>query len=148
MTLAPIETRSVEYSERSSSNSILGHNVTSVFTIVHTFRSILHPRFFFTYERFNDERVRSPDDENAETRGGIFRVDEEKRFGGGGVVYQSDLEVACLRSRRWMGIRRLPLPQKASKIEAGAIAVLRGGGIVETIIEPGRDRVCSMQFRP
>lgn len=44
-----------------------------------------------------------------------------KRFGGG-VVYQSDLEVACLRSRRWMGIRRLPLLQKASKIEAGAIA--------------------------
>lgn len=27
-----------------------------------------------------------------------------------------------MRSRRWMGIRRSPLPQKASKIEAGAIA--------------------------
>lgn len=56
----------------------------------------------------------------------VFRVDDETiEAGGAAGSYQSDLEVACLRSRGWMGIRRSPLPQKASKIEAGAIACAR-----------------------
>ena len=50
-----------------------------------------------------------------------FRIGSEMIQGWWG-LYQSEPEVACLRSRRWMGIRRSPLLQKASKIEAGAIA--------------------------
>lgn len=45
-----------------------------------------------------------------------------------------------------MGIRRSPVPQKASRIEAGAIArFLQAQRIVETIIErtDGRDGVCA-----
>jgi len=56
------------------------------------------------------------------SRRGRFRVDDETMDSVVGSCINRISRFACLRSRRWMGIRRLPLPQKASKIEAGAIA--------------------------
>lgn len=73
-----------------------------------------------------------------------------KRFGdggggGGGVVYQSDgIEVACLRSRRWMGNKAIAPPTKSEQNRSRCNCRSRGGGIVETIIEPRRDGVCAV----